>query len=79
MENRSTHFHAKRQVFGSESLVGKRLEYAVLEQNLVTGRSYFQGTSKSLSLDYLEGTSEVPTEMKKNTMKISEIGRYMVI
>ena len=53
----------------SEFLMGKRLEYVVLEQNLVTEQSYFQDASRNLSLDYFEGTSEVLTKMKKNVMK----------
>ena len=72
-ENRSIRLHAKHQIFDSEFLMGKRLEYVVLEQ------SYFQDASRNLSLDYFEGTSEVLTKMKKNVMKISEISRYMVI
>ena len=75
-ENRSIRLH---QIFDSEFLMGKRLEYVVLEQNLVTEQSYFQDASRNLSLDYFEGTSEVLTKMKKNVMKISEISRYMVI
>jgi len=78
-ENRSIRLHAKHQIFDSEFLMGKRLEYVVLEQNLVTEQSYFQDASRNLSLDYFEGTSEVLTKMKKNVMKISEISRYMVI
>ena len=79
VENRSIRLHAKHQIFDSEFLMGKRLEYVVLEQNLVTEQSYFQDASRNLSLDYFEGTSEVLTKMKKNVMKISEISRYMVI
>ena len=46
-ENRSIRLHAKHQIFDSEFLMGKRLEYVVLEQNLVTEQSYFQDASRS--------------------------------
>ena len=44
--------------------MGKRLEYVVLEQNLVT-EQLFQDASRNLSLDYFEGTSEVLTRDEK--------------
>ena len=78
-ENRSIRLHAKHQIFDSDFLMGKRLEYVVLEQNLVTEQNYFQDASRNLSLDYFEGTSEILTKMKQDVMKISEISRYLVI
>lgn len=76
---RDVRLHAKHQVFDSEFLMGKRVEYIVMEQNQITEQDYFQNTNRNLSLDYFEGTSEILMEMKRSALKMAEISRYFVI
>lgn len=77
--SKEVRLHARHQVFDSGFLMGKRLEYIVMEQNLLTEQTYFQDAGRNLSLDYFEGTSEILTEMKRNALKMAEISKYFVI
>lgn len=79
IQGQTARLHAIHHMVNSRFFMGKRLEYLVMKQSLLSEQIYFQNTSNNLSLDYFEGTSEILTDLKQKALKVVNISRYFVI